>query len=66
MRLGVAAQQTANGHYRAILPLQEMARRGHTIHWPWRPAVRALQDGAVPQGWDAATSSRCTTRRRST
>lgn len=52
MRLGVAAQQTANGHYRAILPLQEMARRGHTVHWPWSASFRALQDGVIPQGWD--------------
>lgn len=53
MRLGVAVQPTANGHYRAIVPLQELARRGHTIHWPGDPTMRALEHGSVPSAaWD--------------
>ncbi len=53
MRLAVAAQQTANGHYRAIVPLQELARRGHRVHWPGDPSFQALRNGAAPPPWDA-------------
>jgi hypothetical protein len=53
MRLAVAAQQTANGHYRAIVPLQELARRGHRVHWPGDPTFHALEHGSAPPGWDA-------------
>lgn len=52
MRLAVAAQGTANGHYRAIVPLQELARRGHKVHWPGDPTMRVLEHGSVPSGWD--------------
>jgi hypothetical protein len=53
MRLAVATQPTANGRYRAILPLQELARRGHTVHWPGDPTFRALANGSGPLAWDA-------------
>lgn len=53
MRLAVAAQQTANGHYRAIVPLQELARRGHRVHWPGDPTFHALENGSAPPPWDA-------------
>jgi len=53
MRIAVAAQQTANGHYRAIVPLQELARRGHRVHWPGDPSFHALRNGAAPPPWDA-------------
>lgn len=53
MRLAVAAQQTANGHYRAIVPLQELARRGHKVHWPGDPSFNALENGSAPPTWDA-------------
>jgi hypothetical protein len=52
MRLAVATQRTANGHYRAIVPLQEMARRGHTVHWPGDPTFQMLRNGGAP-AWDA-------------
>jgi len=44
---------TANGHYRAVVPLRELARRGHTVHWPGDPAFRALERGAARPPWDA-------------
>lgn len=53
MRLAVAAQPTANGRYRAILPLQELARRGHRVHWPGDPSFRALENGSGAPAWDA-------------
>ncbi|HXE46559.1 MAG TPA: hypothetical protein VN635_15355 [Conexibacter sp.] len=53
LRLAVAVQRTANGRYRAILPLQELARRGHTVMWPGHASYRALQNGSAPSGWDA-------------
>lgn len=35
MRLGFACRpESANGHYRVILPMEEMARRGHTVVSP--------------------------------
>jgi len=52
LRLAVAPQKTANGHYRAILPLQELARRGHTVHWPGDPTFARLHDGGA-LAWDA-------------
>jgi hypothetical protein len=53
LRLAAAVQETANGRYRAVLPLRELERRGHRVHWPGDPAFRALGNGAVPQGLDA-------------
>jgi glycosyltransferase involved in cell wall biosynthesis len=53
LRIGVATEQTANGHYRAIVPLQELARRGHKVHWPGDPSFHALQNGGAPPAWDA-------------
>ncbi|HZV75441.1 MAG TPA: glycosyltransferase [Conexibacter sp.] len=53
MRLAVAAQQTANGHYRAVVPLRELARRGHRVHWPGDPSFHALRNGSAPPTWDA-------------
>ena len=52
LRLACAATRTPNGHYRVIVPLQEMARRGHTVHWPGDRTFLALRDGATP-AWDA-------------
>ena len=52
LRLACVAMRTANGHYRVILPMQEMARRGHTVHWPGDRTFLALRDGEVPP-WDA-------------
>ncbi|HEX4804484.1 MAG TPA: glycosyltransferase [Conexibacter sp.] len=52
MRLAVAPQPTANGWYRAVLPLQELARRGHTVHWPGDPTFRAFAAGAGAPPWD--------------
>ena len=52
MRLAVAAQPTANGRYRAVLPLQELERRGHKVHWPGDPTFHTLGEGGVPSGWD--------------
>jgi glycosyltransferase involved in cell wall biosynthesis len=35
MRLGVIYEpSSANAHYRAIIPLRELERRGHTVVWP--------------------------------
>jgi glycosyltransferase involved in cell wall biosynthesis len=53
LRLAVMPQPTANGRYRAILPLQELARRGHTVHWPGDPTFRALENGGGRPAWDA-------------
>src|SRR5690242_19289077 len=53
MRLAVIANESANGRYRTILPLQEMARRGHTVHWPGDPSFAALSNGGRPPAWDA-------------
>jgi hypothetical protein len=53
LRLAVAMQETINGRYRAALPLQELARRGHRVHWPDDPSFRTLQNGSTPSGWDA-------------
>jgi glycosyltransferase involved in cell wall biosynthesis len=53
LRLAVAAQQTANGHYRAVVPLQELARRGHKVHWPGDASFHALHNGSAPPAWDA-------------
>jgi len=52
LRLACVATGTANGYYRVAVPLQEMARRGHTIHWPGDPTFMMLRDGEVPP-WDA-------------
>lgn len=53
LRLGCVATRTANGWYRVIVPLQEMARRGHTVHWPGDHTFLAMRDGALPP-WDAS------------
>ena len=52
LRLACVATMTANGRYRVIVPLQEMARRGHTVHWPGDRTFMALRDGGAP-AWDA-------------
>jgi hypothetical protein len=52
LRLAVAPQKTANGKYRAILPLQELARRGHDVIWPGDPSFERLRNGG-PATWDA-------------
>jgi hypothetical protein len=52
LRLACVATRSPNGHYRVIVPLQEMARRGHTVHWPGDRTFLALRDGQVPP-WDA-------------
>jgi hypothetical protein len=52
LRLACDATRTANGHYRVIVPLQEMARRGHTVHWPGDHTFLTLRDGGTP-AWDA-------------
>jgi glycosyltransferase involved in cell wall biosynthesis len=51
MRFGVIFQAgTANAHYRAILPMLELERRGHAVLWPGRHDYGALLQG-VPE-WD--------------
>jgi len=52
LRLACVATRTANGHYRVIVPMQEMARRGHRVHWPGDRTFLELRDGAAPP-WDA-------------
>jgi hypothetical protein len=52
LRLACVATKTANGHYRVIVPMQEMARRGHTVHWPGDRTFLTLRDGGTPP-WDA-------------
>jgi hypothetical protein len=52
MRIAAATTDTANGYYRAIYPLQELARRRHTVHWPGDPTFQMLRNGGVPP-WDA-------------
>ncbi|HYV17302.1 MAG TPA: hypothetical protein VE972_14910 [Conexibacter sp.] len=52
MRIAVMCRpRTSNGRYRAILPLRELERRGHTILWPGHPSYGALDNGAAPK-WD--------------
>jgi hypothetical protein len=43
--------RTSNGRYRAILPLRELERLGHTVLWPGHPSYGALENGAAPR-WD--------------
>lgn len=51
MRLGVAFERaTANAYYRAIYPVAELERRGHTVYWPDRVSYRDALAG-VPN-WD--------------
>ncbi|MDW5593512.1 hypothetical protein VSS74_04135 [Conexibacter stalactiti] len=51
MRLGVAFQgPTANAYYRAIYPMAQLERRGHTVHWPHRTAYDKVLAGVPP--WD--------------
>lgn len=52
LRLACLATKTANGRYRVIVPLQEMARRGHTVHWPGDRTFLTVRDGGTPP-WDA-------------
>jgi hypothetical protein len=52
LRLAVAMQDAVNARYRAIVPLQELAQRGHTVYWPGDPRLHALRNGATPSGWD--------------
>lgn len=52
MRLAVICKaQTANARYRAILPLSELQRRGHTVCWQGHPSFETLAAGGVPP-WD--------------
>jgi hypothetical protein len=52
MRLAVLCRaDSANGRYRAILPLRELERRGHAVCWPGHPSFKALENGGVPR-WD--------------
>lgn len=53
LRLAAAPRDGANGRYRALLPMLELQRLGHTIRWPGEGSYRALEAGGVPQGWDA-------------
>jgi len=52
LRLAAAVQDTANGRYRALVPLRELERRGHRVHWPGDPTFHTLGRGGVPHGWD--------------
>jgi Glycosyl transferases group 1 len=52
LRLAVAMQESVNARYRAIVPLQELAQRGHTVYWPGDPHLNALYNGGTPSGWD--------------
>ncbi len=52
MRLAVICRaETANARYRAILPLRELERRGHTVLWPGHASYETLDAGGVPK-WD--------------
>jgi len=52
MRVAVSCRaETSNGRYRAILPLRELERRGHTVMWPGHPSFEVLAQGRVPK-WD--------------
>ncbi|HEX5146476.1 MAG TPA: glycosyltransferase [Conexibacter sp.] len=51
LRIAAAVEQTVNAHYRAIVPLRELAQRGHRVHWPGDPTFHALDRGATP-AWD--------------
>lgn len=51
LRLACVATRTANGHYRVIVPMQAMARRGHTVHWPGDHTFLTMRDGGTPP-WD--------------
>lgn len=42
---------TANARYRAIVPLRELERRGHTVCWPGDPSFDLLAAGGTPK-WD--------------
>ncbi|HEX5146478.1 MAG TPA: hypothetical protein VFV85_05610 [Conexibacter sp.] len=53
MRIAVAAQGTANGQYRALLPMQELARRGHRVEAPGYEAFGASLSGSGRPPWDA-------------
>jgi hypothetical protein len=34
VKIGIITEPTANGYYRAILPLRVLEQRGHTVLWP--------------------------------
>jgi len=51
LRLACVATRTPNGHYRVIVPMQAMARRGHTVHWPGDHTFLTMRDGGTPP-WD--------------
>lgn len=51
MRIAVAYNDNvANTHYRAIMPANELARRGHTIFPPGHPSFAQIEHGRPP--WD--------------
>ena len=52
MRLAMICKaETANARYRAILPMRELQRRGHTVIWQEHPSFATLDAGGVPS-WD--------------
>jgi len=51
MRIGFAClADTANGHYRVLVPLTELARRGHAVIGPGDASYRAAVTGTP--NWD--------------
>lgn len=52
MRLAMICKaETANARYRAILPLSDLQRRGHTVFWADHPSFAMLENGKAPP-WD--------------
>jgi glycosyltransferase involved in cell wall biosynthesis len=53
MRLGVIFQhESANAHYRSVMPMRELERRGHTIMWPDRCSYDEAIGGDRVPDWD--------------
>lgn len=51
MRIAVIFNEgTSNAHYRAILPVAELSRRGHTVLWPGEYTVEGVIAGS--ETWD--------------
>jgi glycosyltransferase involved in cell wall biosynthesis len=45
MKLGVIYEpSSANAYYRAVFPLRELERRGHTVVWPTRPDAIPMRE----------------------
>lgn len=52
MRLALSCMpKTSNARYRAILPLRELERQGHTVFWPGHHSFKLLAKGGTPK-WD--------------